>query len=352
MRKEDFDRELEEAHLFAYWYTPESKWMSLQPSPPVIPDLWKWRRIEPLLHEAAAMVTVGEDAMRRNLVLQNPELKKRVGNFAGPAHTIAAGVQMVKPGEIAPAHRHTQTAVRFVIRGKGGFTAVEGEKFLLNEHDLIVGAPAWTWHHHGNDSSAPIIWLDALDAPFVAALGATFFEPYPQDEHPITKPEGYTSKRAGGLLTKPIGVSHQRKVLPIRYPWEDSYRALAALSDTEGSPYDGAAVEYANPVTGGHTTHTLSCWLHLLRPAEHTKAHRHTSTMLCHVVKGSGYTVVNGELKLEWEPGDTFIIPQWAWHEHANGQQGEESILFSVNDAPIFEAFELYREESYPKGYQ
>jgi 1-hydroxy-2-naphthoate dioxygenase len=34
-------------------------------------------------------------------------------------HTLAAGVQLVKPGEIARAHRHTMGAICFVLRGGG-----------------------------------------------------------------------------------------------------------------------------------------------------------------------------------------------------------------------------------------
>jgi gentisate 1,2-dioxygenase len=38
-------------------------------------------------------------------------------------------------------------------------------------------------------------------------------------------------------------------------------------------------------------------------------------------------------------------LPNWAWHEHINRSKTEEAILFSVNDIPIVEAFNLYREE-------
>ena len=40
-----------------------------------------------------------------------------------------------------------------------------------------------------------------------------------------------------------------------------------------------------------------------------------------------------------------FAVPNWAWHEHINRSKSEEAILFSVNDIPIVEAFDLYREE-------
>jgi len=55
--------------------------------------------------------------------------------------------------------------------------------------------------------------------------------------------------------------------------------------------------------------------------------------------------VINGE-KFAWRKGDTFIVPLWAWHEHANASSSDEAILFSMSDAPVLKALELYREEA------
>ena len=74
------------------------------------------------------------------------------------------------------------------------------------------------------------------------------------------------------------------------------------------------------------------------------QAHRHTSTSIYHAFRGSGTSVINGE-KFHWQKGDTFIVPLWVWHEHANASTSEEAILFSMHDEPILKAFGLYREE-------
>ncbi|HZA52645.1 MAG TPA: cupin domain-containing protein, partial [Candidatus Udaeobacter sp.] len=87
-----------------------------------------------------------------------------------------------------------------------------------------------------------------------------------------------------------------------------------------------------------------SCWLQMLRPGEQTKVHRHNSTSIYHAFRGSGTTVINGEA-FHWEKGDTFIVPLWSWHEHANRSSTEEAILFSMHDLPVLKAFGLYREE-------
>ena len=83
----------------------------------------------------------------------------------------------------------------------------------------------------------------------------------------------------------------------------------------------------------------------MLRPGEKTQSHRHTSTVIYHAFGGDGATVINGE-KFAWRKGDTFIVPLWAWHEHANASSSDEAILFSMHDEPILRAFGLYREEA------
>lgn len=45
--------------------------------------------------------------------------------------SLFAGVQMVVPGDVAPAHRHSQSALRFVLEGSGAYTAVDGERTVM-----------------------------------------------------------------------------------------------------------------------------------------------------------------------------------------------------------------------------
>jgi gentisate 1,2-dioxygenase len=41
-----------------------------------------------------------------------------------------------------------------------------------------VLGPQRTWHHHENPSDEPVIWLDAIDTPFVRNMNAIFYEQY------------------------------------------------------------------------------------------------------------------------------------------------------------------------------
>jgi gentisate 1,2-dioxygenase len=84
----------------------------------------------------------------------------------------------------------------------------------------------------------------------------------------------------------------------------------------------------------------------LLRPGEHTKAHRHTGSAVYHVVKGEGHTVVEGQ-RFDWRKGDILALPSWALHEHANHSKADDAVLFSIQDLPVLQALGLYYEEEH-----
>jgi gentisate 1,2-dioxygenase len=78
--------------------------------------------------------------------------------------TIYAGLQLVMANEVGPAQRHTAFAIRFIIGGNSGFTAIRGRRIKMQRGDIIL-TPKWNWHDHGKDGSGPMIWLDGLDLP-------------------------------------------------------------------------------------------------------------------------------------------------------------------------------------------
>jgi len=300
--------------------------------------IWPWEMVHEKLVEACDVLEESFTA-RRSLLFNNPGLP-----MGGTTHTLLMGIQMIKPGEIAWAHRHTLAAIRFIIRGDGKvYTVVDGEKCPMEPYDLIL-TPQWTWHDHRNPTNETAIWVDALDVPFLLGLNQPFYEPYPGNNVQTIreKQSEHLQQRAGAV--RPTWENTKKENIPMRYPWKDIEPQLRALADSPGSPYDGVALEYVNPVTGGHTLRTLSCWIQLLRPGEHTKKHRHTSSAAYFVVGGEGATIV-GDKTLEWNKHDCFAVPNWSWHEHVNRSNSQEAILFSVNDIPIVEAFNLYREE-------
>ncbi len=329
MKLAELDSELEKNQLSGFWKTRVPSHSS------EAPYLWKW---EPLLDGLLkASETIGiEQAERRAIRLVSPHLP-----IKSTSHSLQITFSIVNPGEVARAHRHNMAAIRFVVQGKGAYTAVEGEKFPMEEGDLIL-TPNWTWHDHHNESEDPIIWLDGLDGPLIQSLNVLFFEDYEKDEQPITRQTGESLSRLG-FARSPTKDKEYPRGAPFRYSWKDTYRALKTMSAGDGDPYDGTLLRYVNPVTGGFTYPTMSCEIQLLKSKEKTKVHRHTSTALYHVFKGHGRTAV-GEGHLDWKKGDSFVIPLWQWHSHEN-LGDDEAILFSINDRPVMEALQLYREE-------
>lgn len=336
MGLEDLDRELEERHLAGFWSANITGFEeNIEPKSIVVPHLWKWTDIYDGLMKARELVSLNRSD-RRTIRLINPG----VPGHTGATTTIHMSVQLVRPGEIAKAHRHTLTAIRFVVQGRGAFTTVEGERFTMSPGDLIL-TPNWSWHDHFNGSDEDIIWLDGHDGPLVKALEVLAVEMFGQKQQPVEAIPDFSLYRYG--LARPA----QEKVKffdpPYRYPWEDTYRTLQALAAAEGDPYDGVLLRYVNPRTVGATLRTFACEIQMLRPGEKTKAHRHTSSTIYHVFRGSGRTVVE-ETALEWEKADCFTVPLWSWHRHEN-PSADEVILFSLTDRPLKEALGLYREE-------
>ena len=76
-----------------------------------------------------------------------------------------------------------------------------------------------------------------------------------------------------------------------------------------------------------------------------TEAHRQTNSAVYHAFQGEGCTIIHGE-RLAWKTGDFFVVPPWAWREHAYDTR-EDAIIISVQDTPILQAFVLYREQAY-----
>jgi gentisate 1,2-dioxygenase len=133
--------------------------------------------------------------------------------------------------------------------------------------------------------------------------------------------------------------------------WEIAPRLLPREPQPQAIPtsgtrsFDEVALESINPHTGGPVLSTMACWSQLIRSGVHTKAHRQTNRAVYHVFQGEGYTIINCE-RFVWKPGDLFLVPPRAWHEHANDSHAD-AVLFSVQDTPILRTRGLYREQAY-----
>ena len=190
-----------------------------------------------------------QQAERRVLRLTNPELSGIASN------TLVANIQIVMPGEIARAHRHSGAALRLIIEGSGGYTVVNGERVPMSPGDLVL-TPNWCWHDHANDTDAPMIWLDGLDTPLVRMLEAGFYEEYDRERQEIAAP---------------VNASEWH------YPMTEMQAALHRLAASGTA--DEIVLEYKNRRTGGPVMTTIACYMQLLRPGERTRARRQVCCM-------------------------------------------------------------------------
>jgi gentisate 1,2-dioxygenase len=332
----ELDQWLAEKWISGIWRIPAGARPS-DPKTKVQPHLWKWADVYDGLVQARDQISVERGmAERRTLRLVNPGVK----DTEMTSHTMLFALQLIQPGEVAPPHRHTMAAIRFILQGKGAYTNVDGQKMMMEDGDLIL-TPQWSWHEHAHDGDEPMIWIDGLDVPLLQSLQLISFEPYAETRIP-QEAKLYDSGHYG--MARPVTMADKKPAAPLHYRWRDIYPALQSLADGAPHPYEGYAMEYVNPLTSGPTLPTLSCWIQMLRPGQRTQSHRHTSTVLYHAFRGSGTTVINGR-PYHWEKGDSFVVPLWHWHEHANRSPNEDAILFSMNDAPVLKPFGLYREE-------
>jgi gentisate 1,2-dioxygenase len=287
--------------------------------------------------EAGSLITAKE-ALRRVLVLQNPGMKGE--NCV--TQSLFAGYQLILPGEIAPSHRHTQSALRFVLEGSCAYTAVDGERTTMRPGDFII-TPSWTWHDHGNPGSDPVIWLDGLDVRIVRTFAAQFHEPFPQEVQPVARGEGASIARYGNNL-RPLGAQAPfGKTSPIfSYPYDRTRDTLARLAkEGDPDPCHGWKMEYINPLTGGHAMPTIAAFIQLLQKGIRTRPYRSTDGMVYSVVEGRGQAIVGGE-KFDFGPRDAFVVPSWVPLEL---DAKDEVVLFSFSDLPGQEAMGLWREK-------
>jgi len=310
-------------------------WAGIPANDQLTPYLWKWADIERGVKAATELVPI-DTGGRRTINVRHPSFPNRMSN------TVHMSVQCVMPGETAVAHRHNMAAVRFIIKGSpNAYTAVEGEPMPMQTGDLVT-TPNWTWHDHHNEGDEPVIWLDGLDVRLVGTWRMLQQE-YGDKAHPLTRAAGFSQAVLGHA--RPLWLKSEHRTPPMRYAWADTEAALAALkaSETLGDPYDGLKLEFTHSLTGGATLPTFTCEIQLLTPRRALRPHRHMSTSIYHVFRGSGATVVDGQA-LEWEQGDIFLVPPWAVHHHEN-RSDSDAILFSMDDRPSVAALGLYREE-------
>ena len=308
--------------------------------------VWRWEELRPEFDEAIKTKLAGPGAERRIILLLNPGLPP---SRLAATHTLNGALQMILPGEIALAHRHTYAALRFILAGSGAYTVVNGVRADMHRNDLVL-TPAMCWHSHTHVGEEPMVWFDALDTPFVSHMRADSFELHPSrslEPHNRSAAElddfGHSGLLAGRTRDRPVNSPQ------LVYKWAVAERMISRAFETDAvDPHEGAVFEYVNPVTGGHVMPTLACYVHGFPAGFRSLARRRTSSSMCVVAKGRGATIIDGQ-RHEWSERDVIAEPASSWCEYVSY---EPSSLFRVSDEALLEPFGLLRIEDHPEGRQ
>jgi gentisate 1,2-dioxygenase len=98
---------------------------SKDPHTTVLPHVWKWAALYGAIQTVANMHGLDGKAERRVLRLINPAYQDEKNRRQRMT------LQLLKPGEVAHDHRHNFAAFRFILKGSGAYTVVEGEKISM-----------------------------------------------------------------------------------------------------------------------------------------------------------------------------------------------------------------------------
>jgi gentisate 1,2-dioxygenase len=338
MRKEFYGR-ISDSNLAPLWEVLHGL-VTAEPQTVIKAHRWKYDELRPFLLEACKLITAKE-AERRVLILENPAL---IGE-SKVTRSLFAGLQIILPGEIAPPHRHSQAALRFVIEGQGAYTAVDGERTMMKPGDFVI-TPSWTWHDHGSVGPGPMVWLDGLDIHMIKMFEASFREATDSDDAiEPDRPEGDSFARYGNNLL-PVDDDYNRPTSPVfNYPYDSTREALEQMRRRDQwSPWHGLKFKYANPQTGDYAIPTMATFIQLLPKGFKTQPYRSTDSTVFVCTEGRGKTTV-GDQVLDWGPRDIFVVPSWEKHVH---EASEDGVLFSYSDRSVQEKLGFWREQKFP----
>lgn len=331
---EDYRDDMTAAGVAPLWPMMRNVLPHGAPQPATRPGHWTYGAVRPLLMRAGELTPV-EKAERRVLVLSDP------GRGAGAMQATASiylGMQLLLPGETAPAHVHTPSAVRIIVEGTGGYTVVDGEKLPMLEGDLVL-TPGGEWHDHGHEGDGPVVWLDALDLPLFVYLEGSYATEGPlqaQRNRPDASQVEYLS--SGLAPTRRPGETPRRYPM-MRYPWERTKAALLAMAAVADAPVE---LDYVNPETGAPVLPTMGFTAKMLRRGDVLEPPLRSSSAAYHVIEGRGVAWVN-DTQINFGPKDTFSAPVFA---KMTFRADEDCFLIRIHDRPLQEKLDYYEERT------
>lgn len=320
-----------------------------EPKNRIQPHIWKWPEVRRLTEESGEMIGLGRGAEkydRRVLALTNPGVGDEF-TLSGP---LFGDIQLIRPGESAPCHRHTPSATRFILNGMGGWTTVAGEKINVRPGDVVYTGQ-FPWHDHGNAGADDFIFLDVLDIPLQYFMATSAWE-FDYETVSGSRDNVHQPVKVTDFQTDIFGQADLRpcfKTSWSRNPedmahlrWSRTRALLLEMSSERGCPYDGIRLELTDS-RGNSVGRAVAIYTQMLRSREVTLAHRHTTSTVYVAVEGGGEVVIE-DRRFAFEPNDIFVIPSWHWH-HFENCSGSPAFLHSINEAALIGKLGLYREQ-------
>ena len=328
---------LTEQNLVPLWPSLRGVMPPHKPSPRTQATVWRYANIKPLLIEAGELTPI-EKAERRVLVLANPghTLEKMQASSA-----IYLGMQLLLPGEWAPAHRHTPNAIRMIVEGEGAYTTVEGEKCPMSRGDLIL-TPTGMWHEHGHDGTDPVIWLDVLDLPIVYYIEASYHEESGKQD--LTKNSDGSKYRFGGVVPTPMFDRSNKPYAMYRYPWADVRQTLVTMGD-DFPEMDFLQVTYINPETGLDAENILGFYAMMVRPGQQVSLPVRSPAMVFHMIEGSSEITI-AEQSFQLIKADTCCAPGYTPVEIKNVSSTEPCFIFIADETPLHKKLGVFENRS------
>jgi gentisate 1,2-dioxygenase len=318
-----------------------------------VPYVWRCEEdIEPILNRAVELITM-EDSERRSVILINPGLSPRRATVS----TMYTAYRLNDANEIMPPHKHSPSAVRFGLKGKGNFTGVDGENIVFGPGDMVL-TPNDTWHNHGTVGNEQALNLSVLDFPLVETLNAVHFDHnYEEEENGKLVRKKQQSERFtpdysqriygyGGLM--PRFASKEKRGSGLSSPmfvyrWDMMRELLDRHKDWDGDPYEALMAEYIDPTSGQPVFKTITFFAQMLRPGERTQPLRQTANLLVAPFEGRGHSIVDGQ-RFDWKEFDTLAVPGGAWCQHVNNSDKDPVFLFVASDEPTLKKLDLFKK--------
>jgi gentisate 1,2-dioxygenase len=305
----EFYVETGKMHMRAGWVKyPAAPAMTDSPRSGFVPMHWRYADAKPALDAAGRLIDTSQ-AERRNLILANSACPGGLDAL----RTLMCAYQLILPGEVARAHRHSAHALRVILDAQGAFSVVNGKKHPMETGDVVL-TPGGNWHEHGHDGDRPAYWIDILDVPLTC-----LFETWRFKAHPAHFQENVECAAASPFLFTAHAIAHR-------------------LDEAEADP---RGLHGPRTVLEAPSMPTLELAVERLEAGFGTRRYVSNANRLFCIMSGSGVTSVGSET-YRWNPGDVIAAPAWNQVKH---QAETDARIFSCSDEPMLRFANYYTFE-------